>query len=240
MSKGGGAGGGAASGAVTCVEGQNLVGDSSRAGTAAALLGAVACIDVAAVAYRATLSAAVAGTSLSTNNLYGPFEAGFSSNVPGMGCLGSNTVQGGLDTMTSGMIVHHLCNDNTVEVLGVCGDHASPSHFHEFLEPYTGCLTYQDAATGHSSRIGTAADGLGIYGPFSATDTYPQLDACGATFGVAPDSNGVAVAKYHVQMYPRALRALAPFACAAPDPPLTPALPTQPSPSAATRTPTRR
>jgi hypothetical protein len=124
MSKGGGSDGGSTTGSITCVEGQDYVGDSTLAGTAAALLGAVACIDVAAVAYRATLSAAIAGTSLSTNNLYGPFEAGFSSSVPGMSCLGSNTVQGGLDTMTSGMIVHNLCNDNTIEVLGVCGDHA--------------------------------------------------------------------------------------------------------------------
>ena len=60
--------------AVTCASEDNLVGSSTRVGTAAALLGAVACVDTAAVAYRATLSGDVAGQDRSTINIYGPFE----------------------------------------------------------------------------------------------------------------------------------------------------------------------
>jgi hypothetical protein len=101
------------------------VGDPNLASTAAALLGSVACVDTAAVAYRATLDPAIAGSDTSTVQIYGPFENGFTSSVPGLSCLGSNTVDGGLDTLTATYMVRHLCNDQSIELLDVCGDHAS-------------------------------------------------------------------------------------------------------------------
>lgn len=128
MSKGpgGGSSGGApgAGGGLSCPTGSDFAGDALLAGTPAALLGSVACVDSAAVAYRATLSAAVAGTDTSTVDIYGPFENGFTSSVPGLSCLGGNTVDGGMDTLTSTYLVRHLCNDDSLELLDVCGDHA--------------------------------------------------------------------------------------------------------------------
>lgn len=201
--KGGGTGGGntggSTAGQLTCSSTTDYVGDPALAGTAAALLGSVACVDQAAVAYRRTLDASIAGSDTSTVNVYGPFENGFTSSVPGMSCLGSNTINGGIDTYTAELIVRNLCGDNTIRLLGTCGDHANPVHFHEYL---TRCLTTPDASSGHSSRLGTAGDGLGVYGPLGNNGVPPQLDACGATFGVTPDSGGVAVPYYVAQNSP--------------------------------------
>ena len=86
--KGGGDSGGSTDGQLSCPEGSDYVGSSSLIGTSAALLGAVACVDTAAIAYRETLDASIAGTDTSTVNLYGPFEAGFTNTVPGLSCLG--------------------------------------------------------------------------------------------------------------------------------------------------------
>ena len=65
----------------------------------------------------------------------------------------------------------------------------------------TNCLSGQ-AASGHSTRLGTAGDNRGIYGYFEASNTYPVLDVCGAHVGVTPDSNGQPVVHYHSQVYP--------------------------------------
>ena len=92
--------GGGAAGDITCVEGQQATGDSSKIGAGTALLGAIACTDPDAIAYRRTLPESVAGPTVSggttdalaTVNIYGPFEAGFTNAQPGMSCLGSNEV----------------------------------------------------------------------------------------------------------------------------------------------------
>lgn len=196
---GGTTGGGSTTGSLTCSSTSNYVGNSALAGTAASLLGSVACIDQAALAYRQTLPASISGSDATTVDIYGPFENGFTSSVPGMTCLGSNTVDGGVDTWTATLMVRHLCNDDTMTILDTCGDHANPRHFHEYL---TRCLTQPDSVTGHSSRLGTAGDGLGVYGPLGNGVVAPKLDACGATFGVTPDSNGVAVPYYVSQDAP--------------------------------------
>jgi len=184
---------------LTCSETQDYTGNPALAGTPAALLGSVACVDQAALAYRQTLDVSIAGSDRSTVNIYGPFEAGFTNTVPGLSCLGANVVDGGIDTYTAQLMVRHLCNDNSLELLQTCGDHANPRHFHEYLER---CLSSPDSVTGHSSRIGTAGDGLGVYGPFGNNGSTPHVDACGAAFGVTPDSNGIAVPYYSVQSDP--------------------------------------
>ena len=56
-----------------------------------------------------------------------------------MQCLGSNSVEGGIDTYTAELVVQKLC-DNERSLLETCGDHANPRHFHEYL---TDCLTKQ-------------------------------------------------------------------------------------------------
>ena len=62
----------------------------------------------------------------------------------------------------------------------------------------TDCLTKR-TASGGSSRLGTAADGRGIYGKYGPGDALPALDACGAINAPTPDSNGASVVHYHAQ-----------------------------------------
>ena len=199
---GGGGGGGGGAGDITCTEGQQATGDSSKVNTGTALLGAIGCTDPDAVAYRRTLPESIAGPTVSggtrdglaTVNIYGPFEAGFTNANPGMSCLGTNVVDGGIDTSTAELLIQHLCSDATLKIVDTCGDHANPRHFHEYL---TDCLTSR--TSGGSSRLGTAADGRGIYGKYGPGDTLPTLDACGATNAPTPDSNGASVVHYHAQ-----------------------------------------
>ena len=194
--------GGGGAGDITCTEGQQATGDSSKIGTGTALLGAIACTDPDAVAYRRTLPESVAGPTVSggttdglaTVNIYGPFEAGFTNAQPGMSCLGTNTVAGGIDTSTAELVIQYFCSDATLKIIDTCGDHANPRHFHEYL---TDCLTSR--TSGGSSRLGTAADGRGIYGKYGPGDTLPVLDACGATNAPTPDSGGASVVHYHAQ-----------------------------------------
>ena len=61
------------------------------------------------------------------------------------------------------------------------------------------CLFSDDQTTGHSTRIGTALDGNGIYGNHVDGGVEPtDLDACGGRSGVTPDSNGASVYYYSV------------------------------------------
>ena len=181
---------------LTCPTGSNYVGSAARIGTAPALRGSLGCVDTAAISYRQTLSSTIAGTQTTTVNIYGPFENGFSSAQ--LSCLGTQSVVGGIDTYTAELMIRNMCSDNSISLLDTCGDHANPRHFHEML---TNCLSGQ-AASGHSTRLGTAGDNRGIYGYFEASNTYPVLDVCGAHVGVTPDSNGQPVVHYHSQVYP--------------------------------------
>jgi hypothetical protein len=183
---------------LNCPSGSNYVGSAAKIGSAPALRGSLGCVDTAAISYRQTLSSTIAGTQTTTVNIYGPFEAGFTSNQPGMSCLGTQSVVGGIDTYTAELMIRNMCSDNSISLLDTCGDHANPRHFHEML---TNCLSYQ-AASGHSTRLGTSGDNRGIYGYFEASNTYPVLDVCGAHVGITPDSNGQPVVHYHSQVYP--------------------------------------
>ena len=95
-------------GDITCTEGQQATGDSSKIGTGTALLGAIACTDPGAVAYRRTLPESVAGPidsggttdGLATVNIYGPFEAGFTNAVRTHGNLSAKRARVALDTCT--------------------------------------------------------------------------------------------------------------------------------------------
>ena len=72
-----------------------------------------------------------------------------------------------------------------------------PYHYHERMT----CLYTSDPTTGHSTRIGTALDGNGIYGKFIGFDQRPNdLDACGGRTGITPDSEGQEVYYYVVQV----------------------------------------
>eukprot|EP00937_MAST-01D_sp_MAST-1D-sp2_P003076 g3076.t1 len=160
---------------------------------AAPLRGSVACVDAGPLATRPTATVGNQGEQAATN-IYGPNEAGFTSQQPGMSCLGSSSVQGGIDTNLAEAMVHKICGQ-AVQVLDTCGGHAVPYHYHEKLS----CLYSADATTKHSTRIGTALDGHGIYGKYIAGGVVPtDLDACGGRVGVTPDSNGAEVYYYPV------------------------------------------
>ena len=97
-------------------------------------------------------------------------EAGFSKDQPGAACLAAGNglpdfeLPGGVDTNLAEAIMHKACEDRGGEfsqpLLDYCGGHANPFHYHERMN----CLYTADPVTGHSTRIGTALDGNGIYG----------------------------------------------------------------------------
>lgn len=160
--------------------------------TATPLRGAIACVD-------APINVGDQVASL----IFGPMEAGFSSTQLQnfFGCKAGVTVLGGLDTLTAELIVEHECElePGSANVLDLCGGHATPYHYHERM----GCLYTSDTATGHSTRIGTALDGNGLYGKYVDGGKVPtDLDACGGRTGVTPDSNGEEVYYYVVQDQP--------------------------------------
>jgi len=129
------------------------------------------------------------------NNIYGPMEAGFTSS--NFACLGSEEVSGGHDTKLAEYMAEHICQQG-VTVLDTCGGHANPYHYHERLD----CLYTDDPTTGHSTRVGTAMDGNGIYGHHIDGGVVPcDLDACGGRTGVTPDSGGERVYYYVITSY---------------------------------------
>eukprot|EP00462_Mataza_sp_D1_P023032 CAMPEP_0175143604 /NCGR_PEP_ID=MMETSP0087-20121206/13554_1 /TAXON_ID=136419 /ORGANISM="Unknown Unknown, Strain D1" /LENGTH=206 /DNA_ID=CAMNT_0016427751 /DNA_START=102 /DNA_END=719 /DNA_ORIENTATION=+ len=126
-------------------------------------------------------------------------EAGFTSAQPGMSCLGSFELVGGVDTNLAEHVMANVCAPTVVNVLDSCGGHAVPYHYHEKMS----CLYTADPVTKHSTRIGVAADGHGIYGPYIEGGVLPtDMDVCGGRTGVTPDSNGLAVYYYPVKAYP--------------------------------------
>jgi hypothetical protein len=147
--------------------------------------GAVGCVDK-------PLSGLSPGSQVGAH-IYGTNEAGFSA---GAICTAQQAIPGGIDTKTAESIVRYQCNKaDTWGLLDSCGGHATPYHYHERMT----CLYTQDSTSGHSTRIGTANDGRGIYGKFVNGSVLPtDLDACNGRSGVTPDSGGLTVYYYVV------------------------------------------
>ena len=171
--------------------------------SAAPLRGNVGCVDQGPLATRPKGKAG--RTVLDASNIYGAMEAGFTKNQPGAACLaaGNNLpdfeLPGGVDTNLAEAIMHKACEARggvfSQALLDYCGGHADPFHYHERMN----CLYTADPATGHSTRIGTAADGNGIYGHNIEGGCEPtDLDWCGGRTGVTPDSQGKSVYYYVV------------------------------------------
>lgn len=160
---------------------------------AAPLRGTVACVDTKAQNLRQD--------GREGELIYGPFEAGFAFDQlqQFFGCTNSDAVvPGGVDTLLAEKMVAFMCslNEADVSVLDYCGGHANPFHYHEKMQ----CLYESDPTTQHSTRVGTALDGNGIYGKYVEGGKIPtDLDACGGRFGVTPDSNGEEVYYYVLQ-----------------------------------------
>jgi hypothetical protein len=156
---------------------------------------------------------ALAGTGEVGEDIYGPFEAGFGSQqdniISNLGCTNPSDgyLDGGIDTYTAERMIAAACDvqlprwegGQYISMLDQCGGHTNDYHNHERLI----CL-YDDAASGHSTKVGEAEDGAstGLYGKWEDTNLLPQLDACGAHLGPTPDSNGESVYHYHVQDSP--------------------------------------
>ena len=170
-----------------------IVGETAYTGTdayktgqpsAAPLRGNVGCVDFGPLAGRPKGKAGM--TVLDATNIYGAMEAGFTKAQPGASCLGAANgysdfeLPGGVDTNLAEAIMMKACADRggalDKALLDYCGGHADPFHYHERMN----CLYTADPATGHSTRIGTAADGNGIYGHNIDGGCEPtDLDWCG-------------------------------------------------------------
>lgn len=163
---------------------------------AAPLRGNVACVDLEPLMGRPTNDSEPGGRpgSRDANNIYGPMEAGFSSRQ--WECLGDRLIPGGIDTLLAEKMLEHMCGGpQSRNILDYCGGHASPYHYHERMS----CLFETDEQTGHSTRLGTALDGNGMYGTFVNGGVLPtDLDVCHGRTGVTPDSNGEEVYYYMV------------------------------------------
>jgi len=148
------------------------------------------------------------GTIPSGSHIYGPFEAGFTSDqssiISAWGCSDPSVTydsEGGQDLGLATSHVAYLCDidfpridGNTYYgIVGSCGGHTEDYHFHGSLE----CL-YEHSG-GHSTQVGEVGDKF-MYGKWEDYDNQllPLLDACGGHFGVNPDSTE-SVYHYHTQ-----------------------------------------
>jgi len=207
-------------GATECPSKSTAGGMAAETGTAPTNTGRTSCSEFpcAASLLGDVALTTVAGTGLDGatfavgENIYGPYEAGFTSTqkniLIGMGCTDENVanayLEGGIDTHVAEQMVAKGCGitlprtdgDTYVSLIDECGGHTRDYHFHERLS----CL-YEEKGT-HSAKIGEALDGKPLYGKWEdyATKTLPLLDSCGGHFGVTPDSNGKVVYHYHVQV----------------------------------------
>jgi len=151
-------------------------------------------------------------------NIFGPFENGFGTAqnniLRNLGCADPSLghVQGGIDTFTAEQMIAHACGvtlprvenagpNGYISLLDECGGHTSEYHFHESLR----CL-YDGIRPGHSTKVGETENAAHtpIYGKFEdySSLSLPALDACGAHFGVTPDSNGLIIYHHHVSDLP--------------------------------------
>eukprot|EP00618_Florenciella_parvula_P024657 CAMPEP_0119524500 /NCGR_PEP_ID=MMETSP1344-20130328/39425_1 /TAXON_ID=236787 /ORGANISM="Florenciella parvula, Strain CCMP2471" /LENGTH=381 /DNA_ID=CAMNT_0007563021 /DNA_START=169 /DNA_END=1310 /DNA_ORIENTATION=+ len=148
------------------------------------------------------------------SNIYGPFEAGFSSQqdflIEAFGCSDASLCysDGGIDTQMAEATCATACGitmprwDDGVYTgfLDTCGGHASDFHFHQSMH----CL-YEDAGS-HSTKIaeGTNSDASPLYGKWEDYDSgvLPDLDACGGHYGYTPESPSTEVYHHHMQDSP--------------------------------------
>ena len=155
----------------------------------------MACLTPEALSSRPTAGR----NNIDAQNIYGPMEAGFTD--ANFACLGSDQeISGGHDTKLAEQMVLAIpsCQGESIVVLDDCGGHANPYHYHERME----CLYEPDPTTSHSTRVGTALDGHGVYGPYIDGGVLPcDLDACGGRVGITPDSNGQEVYYYMITSY---------------------------------------
>jgi len=195
----------------------HLCDPSPCAASAAPLAGPIAHTTV-----NSTLALSGATHTVSGQPVYGPFAAGMgpwqASLLSRLGCTGlpEGLMLDGIDTRTAeheladacGIALPHLNGHGArVALLDACGGqvmvgsegNSSEGNYH--LHERFSCL-YDGEAVGHSTQVarGTNAALTPIYGKWEDRDRrrLPVLDACGAHFGVTPDSRGALVYHHHV------------------------------------------
>ena len=177
-------------------------GESGSGPSAASLLGGIGSTTAAGTQNDGTSLTLSAG-----KDVYGPFEAGFTSMqdniLSALGCSPASLgyLDAGLDTALSEAIVSKACGISLPSgsgasykgIVGSCGGHTNQYHFHERLS----CL-YDTSAPGHSAQVALMNDGKYLYGKWETAGVAPDLDACGGHYGTNPDST-TSVYHYHVQ-----------------------------------------
>jgi hypothetical protein len=174
---------------------------------------AVSQVDTDSGWFSRPFNSRVTGTAEIGEDIFGPFEASFTSQqdsvVSSLGCAGpaDGYLDGGIDTYTAEQMLATSCNitlprnegNKYISLLDECGGHTNDYHNHGRLI----CLN-NDTQGGHSIKVGEAVDDAktSIYGKYEGTGVLPKLDACGAHFGVTPDSGGASVYHHHVQDRP--------------------------------------
>ena len=137
------------------------------------------------------------GTSGNANDgnvIYGPMEAGFTTDqtTQFFGCTGGVTLAAGIDTRQAELMIQAqamLGNCNAgVTLLDSCGGHAQPYHYHEHMT----CLHTNDAGTGHSTSVATMLDGKMLCEDLLQPPTPTLADPTStstSTSRIASDSN---------------------------------------------------
>ncbi|KAK3235645.1 hypothetical protein CYMTET_54166 [Cymbomonas tetramitiformis] len=132
-------------------------------------------------------------------NIYGPFEAGFTT---GQACSnGLGDCAGGVDVPTCEKELEYECGTSAVKysmLLDSCGGHAMPYHYHADLS----CVYTASDSSSHSPLVGVGLDGRGLYGLWEDSGEYPSLDACNGHTGPVPEdstygTSGSTVYHYH-------------------------------------------
>jgi len=137
----------------------------------------------------ASLRGAIGYTIRGGMSVYGPMDAGFSPTV-GFGiCSAPAASQGycpaGTDVEMCLALLQNNCGTSNAAVGGfasMCGNHASPSHYHTLQN----CDYDATSSATHSTLLSVVMDGRGLYGKWEGAGLLPVLDACGGHYGPVP------------------------------------------------------
>ena len=147
-------------------------------------------------------------------------QAGFTA---GQASCNAGSCEGGIDVPACELQLEYQCGSDVsyAMLLDTCAGHAQPYHLH--MDPvcdYVRCpehgpvlhvagishiVAQNPSSAGHSTIVGIALDGYGIYGRYESTGTIPSdLDACGGHTGPIPgdtslQSSASTVYHYHTQ-----------------------------------------
>lgn len=137
----------------------------------------------------ASLRGAIGYTIRGGMSVYGPLDAGFSPSTGFQICQAPAAAQGycpaGTDVDMCLASLQNNCGTANAAPGGfasMCGNHASPSHYHTLQS----CDYDSTSSVTHSTLLSVVMDGRGLYGKWEGAGQLPVLDACGGHFGPVP------------------------------------------------------